>query len=180
MESVLGTQDIYIFGGKGYEMKISKTFKFEMAHKLFESYTCKCMNLHGHSYKVIVTLEGEVNLESGVVTDFTKLKELSSELFEKLDHNCMVCIQDKPTVQALKALMSNEASKRFIVCSKEPTAENIGLFIFNEIAGLCVSAEGVAKLHSVEVFETETSRAIITANDVATLHVPSMQFYSSN
>lgn len=159
-------------------MRITKIFKFEMAHKLYKSYTCKCMNIHGHSYKVHVTLEGNVDAKSGVVTDFTKLKELVSEVFDSLDHNCMVANADTSTIEALKILLRNEASKKFIVCSTEPTAENIGLYLANKIANLCKRA-GIADLESVKVFETETSIATIIASDLDDCErIPKMSFYS--
>lgn len=159
-------------------MRITKIFKFEMAHKLHKSYTCKCMNIHGHSYKVHVTLEGKVNNKSGVVTDFTKLKEVVSEIFDNLDHNCMVAITDTSTIEALKTLSKNGSSERFVICSVEPTAENIGLYLTNRIAGLCKKA-GIANLEEVKVFETETSIATITVSDLDNCkHIPEMSFYN--
>lgn len=159
-------------------MRITKIFKFEMAHKLHKSYTCKCMNIHGHSYKVHVTLEGKVHDKSGVVTDFTKLKEVVSEIFDSLDHNCMVAITDVSTIEALKTLSKNRSSKNFVICSAEPTAENIGLYLANRIAGLCKKAE-IADLVSIEVFETETSIATITIGDLDNCkRIPSMEFYN--
>jgi 6-pyruvoyltetrahydropterin/6-carboxytetrahydropterin synthase len=66
-------------------MKIAKEFKWEMGHRLPEHFD-KCKNIHGHSYKMIVELEGEI-LESGMVMDYYDLKKIINPIVEKLDHS---------------------------------------------------------------------------------------------
>lgn len=155
-------------------MLISKEFKFEMAHKLFESYTSKCMNLHGHSYRAVVNLEGNTDSKSGVVVDFTQVKEQCSYLFEMLDHNCVVYEKDVAVVQALQNLQANRHLAQFMVCSLEPTAENIALWLASEISRL--DSEDVA-LHSVEVYETATSKAVATTKDLTQCKIPEMKYW---
>ena len=67
-------------------MKISKVFTFDAAHKLpkDECYG-KCSNLHGHTYKLIVTMEGPVN-EKGWVINFSDLKKIVNKVVESVDH----------------------------------------------------------------------------------------------
>jgi 6-pyruvoyltetrahydropterin/6-carboxytetrahydropterin synthase len=69
-------------------MEIYKDFTFEAAHRLPnvpEGH--KCARLHGHSFRVRVTVDGEVGAESGWVMDFGALKAAWRPLHELLDHN---------------------------------------------------------------------------------------------
>lgn len=64
---------------------VSKEFTFDAAHHL-HLYEGKCKNLHGHTYRVIITVSGFVN-EIGMVIDFADLKELYRTTIEqRLDH----------------------------------------------------------------------------------------------
>ncbi|MFA6423569.1 MAG: 6-carboxytetrahydropterin synthase QueD [Patescibacteria group bacterium] len=79
-------------------MLVTKSFYFESAHKL-EDYDGKCKNLHGHSYRLEVTIEGKVN-ENGMVMDFSKLKKIVNEqIIDKLDHSYSNDIIKIPTAE---------------------------------------------------------------------------------
>ena len=54
----------------------------------------KCMNLHGHTFKVSVEVEGEVNPETGFVIDFTVLKKLVKNIIEDYDHKIVIPKKD--------------------------------------------------------------------------------------
>ncbi len=54
----------------------------------------KCMNLHGHTFKVNVEVEGEVNPETGFVIDFSILKKIVKEVIEEYDHKVIVPKKD--------------------------------------------------------------------------------------
>ena len=62
-------------------MKIAKEFNWEMGHRLPEHFG-KCKNIHGHSYKMLVEIEGDV-LENGMVMDYYHLKDAIEPLVEK-------------------------------------------------------------------------------------------------
>ena len=67
-------------------MKLFKEFSFEAAHKLpLVDKNHKCFNLHGHSFKVKVTIEGPVNA-LGWVMDFSDIKKFCQPIIEELDH----------------------------------------------------------------------------------------------
>lgn len=74
-------------------ISITKIFRFEAAHRLV-GHDGKCQNMHGHSYKLEVTVQGcerELIEEEGsskdMVMDFSDLKEIVNELVdEKFDH----------------------------------------------------------------------------------------------
>lgn len=79
-------------------MKIFKSFKFDAAHKLTLPYESKCNNLHGHTYKLEIGIEGQIN-ETGMVLDFKELKEMINPIIEKYDHSFLNNFFDQPTAE---------------------------------------------------------------------------------
>ena len=84
-------------------MRLTKMFSFEMAHCLWH-YEGKCSNLHGHSYKMEVTVEGLPSQENGMVIDFKKLKDIVNEtIIDKFDHSTVLYEHtDSEIINALK------------------------------------------------------------------------------
>lgn len=107
-------------------MKIAKEFDWEMGHRL-PFHKGKCKNLHGHSYKLIIELEGGLD-ENGMVLDFYDVKKIVAPIIEKLDHAFLVYKEDKELVEALKKLNSKYVETKF-----QPTAENICNYFLSEI-----------------------------------------------
>ena len=72
-------------------VRISKQFRFEMAHVLL-GYDCPCKNVHGHSYELIVTVKGIPGVEindpkCGMVMDFGDLKSIvRKQIIDVFDH----------------------------------------------------------------------------------------------
>jgi len=54
----------------------------------------KCMNLHGHTFRVNVEVEGEADPETGFVIDFSILKKIVKEVIEEYDHKVIVPKKD--------------------------------------------------------------------------------------
>ena len=107
-------------------MRIFKEFSFEAAHKLpLVPKNHKCFNLHGHSFKVRVSVDGPLN-EMGWVMDFSTLKEVCAPHIAKLDHSYL-----------------NE-----IEGLENPTSENIAIWLWEHLI------TSLPKLHSIEVKET--------------------------
>ena len=80
-------------------MLISKEFKFDAAHNLLK-YKGKCENLHGHTYKLRVTVSGEPDDESGMIIDFNLLKKIVEErIIDKLDHTYINNIVEQSTAE---------------------------------------------------------------------------------
>ncbi|MGE5812196.1 MAG: 6-pyruvoyl trahydropterin synthase family protein [Ignavibacteria bacterium] len=127
-------------------MKIAKEFRWEMGHRLPEHFG-KCKNIHGHSYKMIVDLSGEVNAE-GMVLDFYDLKKIVNPIVEKLDHSFLVYSRDEEII----ALLEKMDSKKVIV-GFQSTVENITRYFLVEIS----KNEFPSNISSlkVKVFETE-------------------------
>jgi len=108
-------------------MKIAKEFRWEMGHRLPEHFG-NCKNIHGHSYKMIVELEGEVN-EKGLVLDFYDLKNIVEPIIEKLDHSFLVYGGDKEIITFLEKMNSKK-----VIVDFQSTVENITKYFLSEIS----------------------------------------------
>ena len=86
-------------------MIVCKRFSFEAAHKL-PHHRGKCKRKHGHSYKVVVCIAGDVqeehhkNPESGMVKDFSFLNGIMSDYLRNyFDHHTLNAIIENPTAE---------------------------------------------------------------------------------
>lgn len=144
-------------------MRISKEFKFEMAHKLSSSYTCKCRNVHGHSYKAVVTLQSKTesfDMEGEfVVLDFTLLKEILDPYIKKLDHNFLIHDKDESCVHFV--LGSRAGRYPLLVSRYNPTAEFLANLLANTVLEDLME-RGITYC-DVEVTIWETATACATA-----------------
>ncbi len=78
-------------------MQVSRVFDFSAAHIL--DVEGPCSNLHGHNYKLQVTIEGEV-LENGFVMDFADIKKIvKKEVISVLDHSNLNDFIKQPTAE---------------------------------------------------------------------------------
>jgi 6-pyruvoyltetrahydropterin/6-carboxytetrahydropterin synthase len=107
-------------------MKVAKEFKWEMGHRLPEHFG-NCKNIHGHSYRMIVEFEGELNKDEMII-DFYDIYRIINPFIEKLDHAFMVNEQDTVVIAFLEEIKS----KMFVV-DFNSTVENICKFILKEI-----------------------------------------------
>lgn len=107
-------------------MKIAKEFNWEMGHRLPEHFG-KCKNIHGHSYKMLVEIEGDV-MENGMVMDYYHLKDTIEPLVEKMDHAFLVNRNDKTVIEFLEKMNSKK-----VVVDFQSTVENITKFFLDEI-----------------------------------------------
>ena len=107
-------------------MKIAKEFHWEMGHRLPEHFGL-CKNIHGHSYKMIVEFEGELD-EQGMVIDFYDVEKIIAPIIDELDHAFMVKDDDVIALDFLEKLNSKK-----IVVSFESTVENICKYISDQI-----------------------------------------------
>jgi 6-pyruvoyltetrahydropterin/6-carboxytetrahydropterin synthase len=107
-------------------MKIAKEFRWEMGHRLPEHFGL-CKNIHGHSYKMIVEFEGELD-KNQMVIDYYDVEKFINPVIENLDHSFMVTKDDKKVLEFLE----NMKSKKVIV-DFNSTAENICTYLLSEI-----------------------------------------------
>ena len=85
-------------------MEVFKEFKFDAAHRLPSAPEGhKCRQLHGHTYRVVIHVEGEVDEERGWIVDFADIKAAMKPLLAQLDHHYLNEIEglDKPTAESL-------------------------------------------------------------------------------
>lgn len=85
-------------------MEIYKAFSIEAAHRLPNAPDGhKCRRLHGHSFKIVIHIEGEVDPQAGWLEDFAYIKEKFKPLFEQLDHHYLNDIEglENPTSENL-------------------------------------------------------------------------------
>jgi len=81
-----------------FTMKIAKEFTFDSAHFL-KDYHGKCENLHGHTYKMRVTVKGPIK-KNGLVMDFSEIKRIVNEkVVDKFDHANINDILEHSTVE---------------------------------------------------------------------------------
>jgi 6-pyruvoyltetrahydropterin/6-carboxytetrahydropterin synthase len=79
-------------------IEVNRIFTFAASHFLTK-YHGKCENLHGHNYRLIVTVEGEVD-ENGLVIDFKELKEIVNKyVVDVLDHKHLNDIINNPSAE---------------------------------------------------------------------------------
>lgn len=86
--------------------RITKTFTFDAAHWLPQvPETHKCRRLHGHTYRVVLALEGELDPQLGWVEDYGAVKQAFAPLVERLDHHCLNDLEglENPTAEVLAA-----------------------------------------------------------------------------
>ena len=144
-------------------IRITKEFHFEMAHALW-NYDGKCKNIHGHSYKLFVTIIGKPinnvnNPKNGMVMDFGELKKIVNEnIIETHDH-ALVLNGNSPH----KNIFKNDVVFELLQLKNEqPTCENM-VIEFAEI--LKTKLPKSVKLFSVRLYETATSFAEWFADD---------------
>lgn len=67
--------------------QLVRSYHFEAAHRLPRvPPTHRCSRVHGHSYRVTVTLEGEIDPELGWLMDFADVDQVVTPVIDRLDH----------------------------------------------------------------------------------------------
>lgn len=131
-------------------MKISKEFKWEMGHRL-PFHSGKCKNIHGHTYKMRVEIEGDLD-SNGMVMDYYDVSSVISPLIDELDHSFIVKDDDSEVIEFLNKLNSKK-----VVVPFETTAENITLYMLQKIKEK-ITSDRIKKI-KVRVYETEKTYA---------------------
>ena len=128
------------------KIRVTKQFKFETGHALY-GYDGLCKNVHGHSYKLDVTVIGvpidePENVKNGMVIDFGDLKAIvNQEIVYPFDHATVLNVRT-PHVE--------------IADEMEPTSE---MMILDFAEKIKYRLPKHLKLHSLKLRETETAFA---------------------
>jgi 6-pyruvoyltetrahydropterin/6-carboxytetrahydropterin synthase len=145
-------------------IRITKQFNFETGHALY-GYDGKCKNVHGHSYKLSVTVIGTPitdrdNVKFGMVIDFTDLKKIvKEEIVDQFDH-ATVFNQTTPHVSLAKEL--SDRGHHVILVDYQPTSENMVIDFAKKIKNRLPES---IQLHSLKLQETDSSFAEWFASD---------------
>ena len=144
-------------------IRVTREFTFEMAHVL-TNYDGPCRNVHGHSYRLFVTLAGiplnnPVHPKNGMVMDFTELKKIVLDnIVDKFDHSVVVS-RDFNTD---KIEMMAKTFGNTVIVDYQPTCENMVADFAVRLKNLL---PGGVKLHSLKLYETAKSYAEWFAED---------------
>jgi 6-pyruvoyltetrahydropterin/6-carboxytetrahydropterin synthase len=138
-------------------IRVTREFPFEMAHVL-SGYDGPCRNVHGHSYRLFVTLSGtpvsdRQNPKNGMVIDFTDLKQIvRKEIINIFDHAVTVSsYYNEGNPEAIKKLFGNT-----IIVDYQPTCENLVADFAERIRKQLPDS---VKLYSLKLYETASSFA---------------------
>lgn len=145
-------------------IRITKQFSFETGHALY-GYDGKCRNVHGHSYRLSVTVIGNPIQDSshvkfGMVIDFSDLKKIVKEDIVNVFDHATVFNKNTPHVE-----LANELSKRghnVLLVDYQPTSEMMVIDFAKKIEKRLPTN---IQLHSLRLQETATSYAEWFASD---------------
>lgn len=137
---------------------IEKDVVWEMGHRLTR-HQGKCFNLHGHSYKAVITLGADTLDADGMVVDFYHFRKIKDFIDARWDHALMLNQHD-PLAKIIPTLVEGRPLKFWLV-PDEPTAENIAHWLCDAIKSIFSSEleDGRVKVVDVTIYETATSSA---------------------
>jgi 6-pyruvoyltetrahydropterin/6-carboxytetrahydropterin synthase len=119
-----------------FEVSVEQTFA---AGHALRNYKGKCENVHGHNYRVRITMQGDQLDSTGLLVDFLDVKSLIGGVVDYLDHQL---INDLPPFDELN-----------------PSAENIAKYFYDRVSG-GLKNEVPVRVSEVTIWETDTSSAV--------------------
>jgi 6-pyruvoyltetrahydropterin/6-carboxytetrahydropterin synthase len=143
------------------KIRVTKVFEFEAAHAL-DCHDGKCSNIHGHSYKLHVTVSGDPLHQKGMpkdgmVIDFSDIKAaVKMAVVNPFDH-ALILEDDSPYLT--KTLRKRQ---KLILYKIQPTAENMLIDMVERVKARLPNS---IELHSMKLFETSSSWAEWFASD---------------
>jgi 6-pyruvoyltetrahydropterin/6-carboxytetrahydropterin synthase len=119
-----------------FEVSVEQTFA---AGHALRNYKGKCENVHGHNYRVRITMQGDQLDSTGLLVDFLDVKSLIGAVVDYLDHQF---INDLPPFDELN-----------------PSAENIAKYFYDRVSG-GLKNDVPVRVSEVTIWETDTSSAV--------------------
>jgi len=119
--------------------RVSVEETFSSGHAL-RGYKGKCENVHGHNYRVQVSIEGQQLDAIGLLVDFTHVKHALRAIIKEIDH------------QFLNDLAPFK--------SVNPSAENMAKYFYEEMGARLKEMPAGARLVEAVVWETDTACAV--------------------
>lgn len=138
---------------------ILKTFHFCAAHRLL-NHPGKCKKLHGHNYKVTVSIETNAkDPDTNMVLDFGTVKDELAPMFNDLDHK-LILNENDPLLK-IEELMAATGRENVVMWSEDPTAESMAEYFTRSIMDwIHMYFEGRQVTVSCKVEETEGNSAV--------------------
>lgn len=135
---------------------LKSEIEFDSSHYL-SGYEGKCANIHGHRYRLVVKVKGDVLKESGsnraMVEDFNFIKHALKEIHDLFDHKIII-ENDNIGVDLVNQFKLSGQRYEYVLVHYRPTAEEMSRDIFNKI-----KEKGI-NIYEVELFETPTNSCI--------------------
>lgn len=128
-------------------LSIRKEFEIDLAHRL-TFHKWKCFNVHGHRYKIIIELTGDLDW-NWMLVDFGDLKYIKERLDENWDHSYVYCNKDE-----VWKYLTEQWYRTFNMKELEPTAENMSMFLYMHFKDI------EPRVSKVIVYETPTAYAL--------------------
>ena len=119
-----------------FEVSVEQTFA---AGHALRNYKGTCENVHGHNFKIQVTIEGQQLDDTGMLVDFLDVKQSMRDVIARLDHRFL---NDVPPFDV-----------------KNPSAENIAEYFYEELTSGLVSNPVPVRVREVKVWETDIQSA---------------------
>jgi 6-pyruvoyltetrahydropterin/6-carboxytetrahydropterin synthase len=119
-----------------FEVSVEQTFA---AGHALRNYKGACENVHGHNFKIQVTIEGQELDQTGMLVDFLDVKQSIGAVIARLDHKFL---NDVPPFDV-----------------KNPSAENIAEYFYEELTSGLVSNPVPVRVREVKVWETDIQSA---------------------
>jgi 6-pyruvoyltetrahydropterin/6-carboxytetrahydropterin synthase len=119
-----------------FEVSVEQTFA---AGHALRNYKGKCENVHGHNYRVRITMQGDQLDSTGLLVDFLDVKSLIGGVVDYLDHQF---INDLPPFDELN-----------------PSAENIAKYFYDRVS-VGLKNDVPVRVSEVTIWETDTSSAV--------------------
>jgi len=134
---------------------VTREIQCDIGHRI-PFHKAACSNVHGHRYRIAVTVEGplitgEGRSDQAMVADFGDLKSLMmSEIHDAVDHAFMVWKNDQPLQKFLE-----DQGYRLVVMEEPPTAEYFAAWCCERMQSACTERFGeTLSVKSVTVWET--------------------------
>lgn len=129
---------------------LSKTFRFEMAHRLSMGYMGKCANVHGHSWNGQIVVDCESLDDVGMGIDYAELKKITKVFEDTYDHK-LVLHEGDELVEVLTY------KTELVLLEDNPTSEVLARELWNIASRMIARDNMPCKLIRIDIKETCTS-----------------------
>lgn len=136
--------------------RVERFIEIDAGHRVAR-HESACRHLHGHRYKLTVTVEGPVKTdnspEHGMVIDFGRIKQALQVIHSEWDHRCLIGADDP---------LGSEISvfPGIVILDRQPTAENLAAIALEKLSELLAPL----KVVKVTVQETTACSAEVTSD----------------